>query len=782
MSEGQDISREYSKLQIRYKQMQNELQLMRKESEDNSIRYSELLKELSQKNEELESLKNNLQNIVIAKTAELIDTAENLRKRDRLLATSSEIAISLLASSENSSSAVSKALKITGDTFKVDRVYIFETHDDASETGEHLMSHRYQWSSEAVKSDMDISKFQNVSCDKLFPRWYKEISAGNSINGLLKEFPLEEQKLFGEHNIISLLIAPIFLHGRFWGFIGVDDCHNERAWNNNEISILAALGSAIAGALIREKTRIELETAKKEAEDAAMEASAATAAKSDFLANMSHEIRTPLNGVIGIIELLSKTDLSDIQKEYITDLNYSSDMLMSLVNNVLDLSKIEAGKLEFEFKPFQLKNMLSGLCNVMKYKAKNKGLELELIIPENIPDFVVGDIFRVRQVLMNLISNSIKFTLKGKIELSLELIEETSDTNLILFNVNDTGIGIPEEKIPLLFEKFSQTDISITRKFGGTGLGLAICKMLVERMGGKIYVKSREGGQGITFSFTLPLEIPEKNMVEHENGILSAWKRPPEVLLAEDNQINRKIAANFLNSFGCNVDCAENGLEASNKFKDKSYDIIFMDMQMPVMDGLEAVRVIRKLEKKTRVPIITLTANAMDTGKTKSEEAGMDDFLTKPIDRKALFSILTKYLGHILEKDETEEIIPETEILSSPADILGIFDRKKAFAFMDNSESLLKELLEYFLTSTPEMIKELTGELEKQDLVSSERIAHTLKGSGRNLAMKKFAETAFELEKNCEAGELEKARSMLHALEHDFNDARKIIIDDEFMK
>lgn len=780
MSGEQDISREFSKLRIRYKQIQNELQLVQKENEENSIRYTELMKELSLKNEELETLKNNLQNIVVAKTAELVETAENLRQRDRLLASTSEIAISLLASAKDTSSAISRALKITGSTFKVDRVYIFETHDSSSDDGRHLISHRYQWSGETVKSGMDISKFQNVSCDNLFPRWYNEISAGNSINGLLREFPPEEQKLFGEHNIISLLIAPIFLQGRFWGFIGVDDCHNERIWNNNEISILAAAGSAIAGSIIRERTRAELETAKKEAENAAMEASAATAAKSDFLANMSHEIRTPLNGVIGIIDLLSKTELNNLQKEYIADLNYSSDMLMSLVNNVLDLSKIEAGKLEFEFRPFQLKNMLSGLCNVMKYKAKNKGLELELTIPENIPNLVVGDVFRARQVLMNLISNSIKFTLKGKIEVSLELIEKTSENNLILFSVSDTGVGIPEEKIPLLFEKFSQTDISITRKFGGTGLGLAICKMLIERMGGKIYVKSRKG-EGITFSFTLPFEIPEKNMVEHEDGIFSAWKRPPEVLLAEDNLINRKIAATFLNAFGCNVDCAENGLEASNKFRDKDYDIVFMDMQMPVMNGLEAARVIRKLEKKTRVPIITLTANAMDTEKSKSEEAGMDDFLTKPVDRKALFSILAKYLGHILEKNEHVENVPDKDT-SGPVDILEVFDREKAFVLLDNNRNLIKELLEYFVSSTPEMIKELAEAFEKQDLVSSERIAHTLKGTGKTLVMTKFAETALQIEKASESGELEKARSLLHVLEHDFNAVQKIIISDEFMK
>lgn len=754
----EELVKAYKKLEIRIDQQKNELFLIKQENDENAAKYVDLMNQISSKNEELEHLKNNLEKIVDLKTAELRENTKELKLRDRLMEAASEISTSLMGTIEDIETAIVRSFRLIGETYDVNRVYIFENHGDP-ETGALMMKLKHEWTKHGTSPLFHENEINKVIYKKTLPRWYTELSKGEAIYGIVEQFPENERQLFQKYDTISMLVTPITLRGVFWGLIGLDDCEKQRFWNHNEVSILSALGSAIAGRIFREKTRKELTEAKKKAE-------AATEAKSEFLANMSHEIRTPLNGVIGIIELLSRTELTVQQKEYISDLKYSSDMLMSIINNILDISKIEAGRLEIENEAFSLRKMLNEIYHVMKHKAAEKGIELRLQIAEEVPEAAAGDMYRIRQVLLNLVSNALKFTAEGFIEITVDLREKANEKLGFLFKVTDTGTGIPESKIPNLFKKFSQADTSITRKFGGTGLGLAICKLLLEKMGGKIYVKSQEG-EGSSFSFTIHLDAVENFLDSSDQTEAIEWKRIPKALIVDDNQINRKISAATVESLGILTETAENGLEAVNKYKINDYDIVFMDVHMPVMDGIEATKVIKKIGKASGpVPVIALTASAMDAGRKRCIDAGMDEYLAKPIEKNKLVDIIKIKLAELISKCtyRQQENTPAAKEYS-------IFSKDKALSLMDDNPALLKELLEYFLKSTPGMIDELHNHLQEGKLQEAEIVAHTMKGMGRNLALEELGEISYRIEKSCSSHDKLAAEELFKLLPETFDRA-----------
>jgi PAS domain S-box-containing protein len=373
--------------------------------------------------------------------------------------------------------------------------------------------------------------------------------------------------------------------------------------------------------------------------NALIEAQKAEKAKSEFLANMSHEIRTPMNGIIGMLQILKETGLSHEQKDMLQTIEVSSDNLMRIINDILDLSKIEAGKTELENVDFDLDNQIQKIqkcIDIFTKNANEKGISLTYIAPPKAMTNVVGDITRIHQILMNLTSNAIKFTSSGEVSIKLEVKDELKDSYKISLSVKDSGIGISKENLQNLFQSFQQADNSITRKFGGTGLGLAISSKLASMMGGSISVES-EPGQGSIFTLNIPLAKSSnsrnsRNSSDKTFEILSS-QFPHRILVVEDNPMNQKIARMMLNKLGYECETADNGKEAIEKIKktNNEYTLIFMDMQMPVMDGIEATQLLVKEYESNLPPIIAMTANVMAEDKQKCFDAGMVDFIAKPV-------------------------------------------------------------------------------------------------------------------------------------------------------
>ena len=396
----------------------------------------------------------------------------------------------------------------------------------------------------------------------------------------------------------------------------------------------------------------ELTKAKVLAEDAAR-------AKSDFLASMSHEIRTPMNAILGMTHLCLQTNPTDKQSNYLLKIQKAANVLLSIINDILDFSKIESGKFTFENTPFRLTEILKALWDMVAFRAEEKGMNFSMTIAPDIPDVFMGDPLRINQVLVNLCNNAVKFTEHGKISLDIAcgMTDETTGSLQIAelrFSVTDTGIGMTEEQVGMLFRPFTQADGSITRKYGGSGLGLSISKYLVENMGGRIWVDSTFG-VGSTFHFTIRIGVIEdleaselslKTLAEGDAGAKDRRKIDAHVLLVEDNDINQEIAVELLNQFGATVDVASNGQEALDLLPRSRYDIVLMDVQMPIMDGLEATRRIRGDLNYSRnaLPIVAMTAHAMKGDYEKSIGAGMNDHITKPIDPDELYETLRLWI------------------------------------------------------------------------------------------------------------------------------------------
>ncbi|CAN1535944.1 aerobic respiration control sensor protein ArcB [Flavobacteriaceae bacterium] len=471
----------------------------------------------------------------------------------------------------------------------------------------------------------------------------------------------------------------------------------------------------IATELFEAKVFAELATviaeeAKSKAELATKIAENAVKAKQQFLSNMSHEIRTPMNAIIGFTKVVLKTELSAKQKEYLMAIKMSGDALIVLINDILDLAKVDAGKMTFEQSPFKIKKSLSSMLHLFETKVQEKNLKLVSEYDDKIPEVLVGDAIRLHQIILNLVSNAVKFTIKGIITVSVHLMFEDDEKVIIEFAVNDTGIGIAEDKIDRVFENFQQASSGTSRLYGGTGLGLAIVKQLVESQGGNIRVKSKINEYS-RFSFTLPfLKTKEDAVLENEIMELDNKIKGIRVLVVEDMALNQLLMKTVLDDFGFERDIAENGKIAIEKLKTNQYDIILMDLQMPEMNGFEATEHIRKTLKST-IPIIALTADVTTVDLEKCKAVGMNDYIAKPIDERVLYSKIVS----LIQKPQNALPSKNKNIEVTEAEIVKYINLDYLNHRTKSNPKLMIEMIGLYLEQTPQLINTLKQSLVDQD-------------------------------------------------------------------
>jgi signal transduction histidine kinase/DNA-binding response OmpR family regulator len=680
------------------------------------------------------------------------------------------MSIKELVNDKNYYSAISNCIELLGKAIMVDGAFFFKNNYNESKIG--FTSQISEWNSENYKPKTD-KKFENIPF-KQMRSIITPLERGRSVYGIVSQLKNDHiREFFETQGILTIALLPIFINNLFWGFIGFIECKFERTWTELEVSIMGTFINAFEKMISRSQMEEEIEISRKEAE-------LANDTKSRFLANMSHEIRTPLNGMVGTIALLSRTAMTNKQKQYTEILDKSTQSLIYLINNILDLSKVEAGKMELLIAPFAIKSLINDTVNEMESIAKEKGIEITTMLSSKIPEYYYGDFEKIRQVLLNLLSNSIKFTRIGKIEI---IVEDYTNDNLLKFSVKDTGIGIAKKNIIKIFEPFEQADNTITREFGGTGLGLSICKGIINLMGGDIWIESEEG-VGTEVYFTVKVNEAdditlEKNSnyslkngyttegesekAKRENKIIPRKNKKFNILIVEDNKINQIITSDILENNGHSYQVATNGNEAIELFKKSNFDVILMDLQMPQMDGYVTTSIIRKMEKGMNIPIVAITAYAMIGDREKCLQAGMNYYLTKPIMPNKLISLLNEIISKTPDEEKNSG--------NDTADI------ESAFVRMKSDIVFFSTIVGKFSEESREIINNIKQALANKDEKELNIQLHTLKGLIAIFKRKSANKFTKNLERIAEENDFEGAENIAEEIEKELQQLVSLLYD-----
>jgi len=610
--------------------------------------------------------------------------------------------------------ALPEGLQFIAECTDMDRIYVW--HNEMRDGSLHYIL-MYEWMNDIGRKGNPILAGLTLKYEKDAPWWLEKFTKDECICGPIRNMYGPEKDLMEINGVVSVLAVPVHLHGQFWGYVSFDNCRVERTLPQEDIDILRSGSFMIASAINRNLQMAAIRDMALNMKTATEEANAANRSKSVFLANMSHEIRTPMNSIIGFSELAQGDDISLKTKDYLIKIQKNSEWLMQIINDILDISKIESGKMELENIQFDLHDIFAACRTVIMPKTIEKGLALHFYAEPPKGKKLFGDSTRLRQILVNLLSNAVKFTNSGMIKMLAAVKDADARCVTMYFEVKDSGIGVTAEQMMTIFDPFVQAETGTTRKYGGSGLGLTITKNIIEMMGGKLNIDSVPG-VGTKFSFELRFDAMD---VESEDEpaqriTFDNIEKPAfegEVLLCEDNEMNQQVICEHLARVGLKTIVAKNGKDGVDIVKNraksggKQFDLIFMDIQMPVMDGLEASSMIFQIDAK--IPIVALTANIMINAKESYLSRGMVDCVGKPFTSQELWRCLMKYFKPITWQKENVSV------------------REQA----DNE--LRQKLINKFVKTNREKFDEINNAVNAGDIKLAHRLAHTLKSNAGQL-------------------------------------------------
>ncbi|OIQ49744.1 Sensory/regulatory protein RpfC [Pseudodesulfovibrio hydrargyri] len=688
---------------------------------------------------------------------------ELLFKRDAILQVLANFASRFLRKVDWNG-GVDEALAKLGKVADVTRIYLFMKEGDPD--GGEVLSLHNEWGAEWVAPLSAMPLSRDLPISPRYDTWRGAMLKRKVVTGHVKHFRKEERTLFAATGAKSVMIVPVFAGNAWWGFLGLSEHRHERDWLPVEIESMMLAANLFGSAIHYGEMSRKLVEANRSAEEASSAALEANLAKSMFLANMSHEIRTPISGILGMAEMMVTTGLTEAQREHMDMIRDASNSLLNIVNDILDISKIEAGRMELKPEDFTFRSALETSVRSFGPQAELNGLVFRYSVAEDVPERLNGDPDRLGQVLWNLIGNALKFTPRGLVELTVELSRIESGRACLQFKVRDTGVGIPGDKLDAIFDSFTQADSSLRKKHQGTGLGLTISRQLVNMMGGEIGVESAEG-RGSTFFFTAWFGLAEAPEAEP----VPSRSRTPRtlhlnILLADDNPMNRKYLQHFLTMFGHTVTTAENGVQALEALRERGRDIdlVLMDVQMPEMSGLEATRAIRESDGRLydrRIPIIALTAYAMKGDRERMLDAGMDDYVSKPVDMHKLSEAIVRCTADrearrgVTCRPVPAALAPRREEKRKPEVALDVDSLSRRF---EGNMDLYKDILDLFLLEARVKREELHKGLEAMDAKAVATALHSITNISSHVLAMDLVKESRSLEKRCYCGEMEEVK------------------------